>query len=327
MNDMEVLSLENDFLSVRIMPSIGGKIVSLRSVRTGEEFLLPPVNAYNRVSSSAEFSQSDRGGFDECLPSVASCESMAGQPAVPDHGDLWRRPWQVDSQDGAIVLHAEATSRPLRLTRKASLKGASLVLDYELLNLSNKPTSWLWSAHPLLQVTPGDRILLPEDVTKVRVEYSANDICEKGTFIDWPVTNSPPDLSLDLSKVRERDGITAHKLYARVESGGWAALYRGAIKQGIVVQFDEKKLPFLGLWICLGAWPDSGVKKQYSVALEPTTSNYDSLAAAIENGTAPVLAPRGRSRWQLVIHLFGASEPIDFDRFRGSAKSRIRPNA
>src|SRR5271170_2783442 len=156
MNAEQSLSLRNDLLQVRILPAFGGKITSLRSALTGEEFLLLPLQGYHRASSTANFAESDGGGFDECLPSVASCESIAGEAPIPDHGDLWRISWNVDSQDEGIVLRADATSRPLRLTRRATLQGASLVLDYELLNLSDYPTTWLWSAHPLLRVDAGD---------------------------------------------------------------------------------------------------------------------------------------------------------------------------
>ena len=319
MDKTELLSLENEYLNVQIMPSVGGKIVSLRSVRTGEEFLLPPINAYNHVSASAAFSESDGGGFDECLPSVTSCESIAGLSAIADHGDLWRQPWQVQSQDGAIVLHADATSRPLHLIRKASLQGASLILDYELINMSDEPTAWLWSAHPLFRVEAGDRIVLPEEVRQASVEYSTNVLFKKINFIDWPVTKSPSALSTDLSLVRERDDVTAHKLFAHMKDTGWAALYRKEIGQGIVMRFDPRTLPFLGLWICLGTWPNDRFERQYTVALEPTTSNTDSLLTAIKNGTAHVLHARERLQWKVELHLLGASKATAFDEFCNTA--------
>src|SRR5260370_29606492 len=104
---MEPLSLRNELLQVRFLPAFGGKITSLRSVRTGEEFLLPPVSGYRRVSPSAGFSESDGGGFDECLPSVASCEGIAGELPVPDHGDLWRLMGPFESKNRTLSLQAD----------------------------------------------------------------------------------------------------------------------------------------------------------------------------------------------------------------------------
>ena len=308
--------LRNDVLKVGFVPAFGGKIASFRSLRTGEEFLLPPLGSYRRVSPLASFSESDGGGFDECLPSVAACESIAGQDPVPDHGDLWRLNWHAESQHGTVTLYADATSRPLRLTRKATLQGSSLILDYDLLNLSDSPASWLWSAHPLLQVDAGDRIVLPKSVERVSVEYSAGDLYLRNNLIGWPFAQSTSGLVADLSTVGEKDGVTAHKLFATMDKSAWAALYRAKAAQGLVLRFDQSALPFLGIWISSGAWPEEGQEKQYTVALEPTTSSVDSLASAESNGTARKLTPRGRCQWRIEIELVGASSSVNFESFR-----------
>lgn len=324
-DETKVLLLENPLLQVQILPNFGGKIASLRSVRTGEEFLLPPLNEYRQVSASASFSEGDGGGFDECLPTVASCESIAGEPPVPDHGDLWRSAWHVDSTGSVITLHADAVSRPLRLTRKSRLDGSSLVLEYDLANLSETPTAWLWSAHPLLKVDSGDYIVLPHEVESVTVSYSANGLLDEASSVPWPLARSTSGGSIDLSKMSDRDGITAHKLFARMERSGWAALYRQRIGQGLVMRFDPSVLPYLGLWICCGAWPEFGAEKQYTVALEPTTSNVDSLASASINKTIRSLNAGEHVRWRLEIQLAGACEPLSYQDFCAIAATTARP--
>jgi hypothetical protein len=324
-NAMETLLLQNDLLQVRFLPEFGGKISSLRSMRTGEEFLLPPLSGYRRVSPSDGFNESDGGGFDECLPSVASCEAIAGALPVPDHGDLWRLKWHVDSKDAAVVLHADALSRPLRLTRRATLKGSSLVLEYDLLNLSDTPTTWLWSAHPLLRVDAGDRIVLPDGIGKVSVEYSALGVFKRNSSINWPIAQATTGAVVNLGRVGKKDGVTAHKLFARMGTLGWGALYREKIGQGLVVRFDPSDLPFMGIWICSGAWPEGEVEKQYTVALEPTTSNTDSLALADDWGAARCLNAREQCRWNLKIQLAGASMPVDFKDFCANANASNSP--
>jgi len=324
-NETKKLLLENDLLQVQILPAFGGKITSLRSVRTGEEFLLPPLQGYRHVSVSASFSESDGGGFDECLPSVATCDSIADEPPVPDHGDLWRSTWNVVSKGDAIVLHCDAVSRPLRLTRRAILDGSSLILEYDLVNLSERPATWLWSAHPLLKVDSGDRIVLPHEIENLTVSYSANDLLEKASSVPWPLAQSTSGCSLDLSKMSDRDGTTAHKLFARMGKSGWAALYRRRIGQGLVMRFDPSVLPYLGLWICSGAWPASGAEKQYTVALEPTTCNMDSLASACLNKTIRSLNAREHFRWKLQIQLAGASRPLNYQDFCTTATIAARP--
>jgi hypothetical protein len=231
--------------------------------------------------------------------------------------------WHIDAQRDGLVLHADALSRPLRLTRRATLKGSSLILDYDLYNLSDEPTNWLWSAHPLLRVDAGDHVVLPDEVNQVTVEYSAAGLFESNTSIIWPNARSISGVMTDLSKVAEKDGSTAHKLFARMNKAGWAALYRHRIGQGLVIRFDPNSLPYLGIWISLGAWPETG-KKQYTVALEPTTSNSDSLASAQGNGTARCLDARTHCRWRVELELLGASTAIDLKDFRASA-ALLRP--
>jgi hypothetical protein len=323
MNHVETLTLQNAFLQVQILPEFGGKIISLRSLRTGEEFILPPLKGYRHASSTADFSEHDGGGFDECLPSVSSCEGVTRESAVPDHGDLWRVRWQVDSQEDGIVLHADARSRPLRLTRRAALEGSCLVLDYDLQNLSDTSTNWLWSAHPLLRVDAGDQVVLPDEVDQVTVEYMASRLFKSNSAIGWPNARSTSDVMTDLSKVGEKDGATAYKLFAQMDKTGWGALYRHRVGQGLVIRFDPAALRYLGIWICLGAWPEAG-EKQYTVALEPTTSNSDSLAAAQQNGTGRRLDARAHCRWRLEIELLGASTSIDLKYFRALAALPLR---
>jgi len=321
MNEQEPLSLQNELLRIQVLPSFGGKITSLRSMRTGEEFLLPPLNDYHAASPDADFSESDGGGFDECLPSVARSESIAGEPQIPDHGDLWRQRWQVNSQDTVLALHADTVSRPLRLTRLISLEDSSVILDYDLFNRSNSPTTWLWSAHPLLHVDAGDHIVLPNGINELSVEYSAGNLFRANGSIAWPLAKSTSGAIIDLSEVVDKDGITAHKLFARMGNVGWGGLYRRRVDQGLILRFDPSTLPFMGIWICSGAWPENGTKKQYTVALEPTTSNRDSLASALHHGTACRLGGQEHFRWRLELQLAGASSPISFEDFRAVAKS------
>jgi galactose mutarotase-like enzyme len=321
MTEKQVMWLQNDVLKIGFLPEFGGKIFSLRSVRTGVEFLLPPLGGYRHIAPSASFSQSDGGGFDECLPSVAACVGVAGRDPVPDHGDLWRLKWNVESQYEAVTLNADATSRPLRLTRRATLQGSSLILEYDLLNLSDSTTTWLWSAHPLLQVDAGDRIVLPADVEHVSVEYSAGDMFPRSTLINWPAARSTSGLVADLSTVGEKDGVTAHKLFATMGKSAWAALYRTNAAQGLVLHFNHAALPFLGIWICSGSWPEERQEKQYTVALEPTTSNVDSLTSAERNCTARRLAAGERCQWRIEIELAGACAAVDFDGFCTFASS------
>jgi len=301
------LVLENELLRVTFAPERGGKITSLRSIRTGEEFILPPLQEPSFDPETIDFSKGDLGGFDECLPSVSACGSIGREARVPDHGDLWSQPWTVEATHDSLLLQADASSRPLRLTRRATLDRDTLLLDYEVVNTSAIPATWLWSAHPLLQVEAGDRIILPPEITEVDVEYAHLDCFKRRSTTSWPVARTSAGHAVDLAEVGPADGVSAFKLFARLGKSGVAQMYRARIRQGIAFRFDPAALPFLGIWICSGAWPAHGAAKQYTVALEPTTTNYDSLAEALTHDAACHLNAGEHRRWTVALQLLGAS--------------------
>jgi galactose mutarotase-like enzyme len=286
--------LESALIRVEVAPALGGKIVSLRSKRTGTEWLLPPLRSYEEASSRSGFEAWDGGGFDECLPTVAATET------APDHGEVWRHAWDEESADDSVLVRTTALNGAIAFERRAHLHEASLVLDYALENRSQVPQSLLYCAHPLLRVELGDRIFLPQEVRQVTVEGSAGDrLGRRGDRIEWP--NAPA--GNDLSIVGPPDGLQADKLFAGPLAQGWCALVRPSLDEGVELTFRTDALPYLGLWICRAAWPDSGRAKQYTVAFEPASTPSDSLADAERQGTAWRLAPGERRLWTLRFRL------------------------
>ena len=218
-----------------------------------------------------------------------------------------------------ITIHADSLSRPLRLTRHAWLDGPSLVLDYDLLNLSDSPTTWHWSAHPLLRIEARDRILLPDEIKEVVVEYSAAGVFEKNSAIGWPQTQSALGTAIDLSTVGKRDGVTAHKLFARVGRSGWAGLYRKRTGQGLVLRFDP--LPSHSL-AC-------GFAQEHGRRREPrsnTRSHWNQQHRTLipwrrqnKMGPLEVWLLAERCQWRLELRLLEASSPLSFEAFCAKA--------
>jgi hypothetical protein len=291
--------LESALMRVEVAPAAGGKFVSLRSKRTGMEWLLPPLRPYDQASTEAGFELWDGGGFDECLPTVAPTT------AAPDHGEVWRHAWNEEPTGEGILLRTTALGGAITFARLAYVDGASLVLKYSVENRGDASRNLLYCAHPLLHVQASDRILLPAEVCSVAVEGSAGDrLGRRGDRIAWPSPESGEDLSI----VGLPDGLQADKLFAGPLADGWCALLRPSIDEGIEITFDADVLPWLGLWICRAAWPDTGAAKQYTVAFEPASAPTDSLAEAERTGTAWRLAPGERREWTLRFRLVTARE-------------------
>jgi len=294
-------------LRLTVLPSLGGKIASIQLLPSGEELLQQPLKPYAARTRYMSFEDSDASGWDECLPSVAACQvqTASGVVSIPDHGDFWQTPWNVIAQNGnELKMSADGFSLPLRFSKTLRLERNCLRVAYEVENLDKQPLEYVWSSHPLFAVEPGDRIVLPESVSEVIVEGSAqNRLGKRGTKQQWPnaeLTNhEPTDLSLT---GRITDGI-GDKLFADSPQEGWCAIDRTRLMRRIELRFNPKELPYLGLWICYGGWPEGGVNRQQCVALEPCTADADSLATAMEKGRARQLAPETQDHWSLELRI------------------------
>jgi galactose mutarotase-like enzyme len=234
------------------------------------------------------FSEADASGWDECLPSVADCslQTEAGSAHIPDHGDLWRIPWQIlDATEDSATLRANCFSLPLQITRSVILSesatGWQLQLLYSLTNLGAYTVPWSWAAHPLFHADPGDRVLLPESIQTLRLEGSANNrLGISDDAVSWPIATTQAGSHSDLSLAASPGSGFGDKLFAGplALTDNWAALERKRLGLRLTLRFEAALTPYLGLWLCYGGWPDGAGKKQVCVALEPATAPVDSLA-------------------------------------------------
>jgi galactose mutarotase-like enzyme len=293
------LLLQNANLSATVRPREGGRVSSLRSLQTDLEFLTQP--QWN-VSSKpprmdASFRDGPCAGIEECLPTVgASGAETQGGPA-PDHGDFWQLVWEVDRASATEArLHADGFSRTLRFTKQLVLEDSALRVRYTVQNTGDEPQSFLYACHPLLSVEEGDRVVLPDEIRSLRLDYShAGRLGERGDIVAWP--QARPNLELDV--VRSGDAGTAEMFYTASLRDGRCALYRSAHRQALLLSFDTAKLPFLGIWLCYGGWPGGDGAQQYAVALEPTSSPCNTLIEAQRQGSAVLLQPEARREWEI----------------------------
>jgi galactose mutarotase-like enzyme len=296
--------------SFTISPQLGGKIAS---ILVGDcELLQAPLVSYGPRTPGMLFDTSDASGWDECVPSVAPCavETANGLAEIPDHGDLWRVEWSeiVDrrSEGASVTLRGECFSLPLALERTATLtetkKGWRLSLDYTVTNIGDFPAPWSWAAHPLFAAEAGDRILLPDSIRTLRLEGSCGDrLGQAGDLVAWPIAALADGGKTDLGVVQEPESGIGDKLFAGPLSAAesWCALERLRAGVRIKVSFNPAATPYLGLWICYGAWPEVPGPKQMCVALEPATAPVDSLA--ITGPWSRMLSPGDSFSWPMVV--------------------------
>lgn len=298
------VSLQTAHLSVKFLPELGGKMISLMRSESGREFLLqPPERPYRGATYGANFEEYDTSGFDECFPSVSACEYPGSDTVVPDHGELWSVPWQYEISDESLSLMTSGSRFPYIFSKRVSLDGPEVVLAYKVESLSDKPFKFLWSAHPLLAVIPGCQIVLPDEVNELFVNWSHNDRLGKfGDTCGWPFARDRYGVESNLAEVQSREAKIADKLFTDRLSDGYCAVYYPESDESIVFQFDTASVPYLGLWICQGGWP-SPDRGHLTLALEPCSGRPDSLAEAAKREECQVLPPRETKSWQVRIQV------------------------
>ncbi|MEB3298973.1 MAG: hypothetical protein VKO21_05755 [Candidatus Sericytochromatia bacterium] len=279
----EVL-LEAFGLRVRLVPSQGGRITSL--VAHGREWLWrnpalqPPLPV---VAPGGYVEAHDDGGWDEIFPNLAPVEQADGT-YWPDHGELWSRSWKAE-QRGSQVCVTRVTSQllPVRMSRTLSLEDpARLRVDYVLEHLGEMPLSFMWAAHPLFAVGPGDRWVSSRPLAW------------------WPEQEGadlPPCIHAGILPARQA-GLAA-KAFAAMPPDGRLELHSAG--HLLVLHTDPAQVPHLGLWLNAGGWagvPDA--TPYFNLALEPCIGPSDRFSEAIRLAPGPTTLEPGESRrWWL----------------------------
>ena len=283
--------LESAFVRVQLIPELGAKIVTLQNKQTGKEWL---VDAGRRQLMSRpygySFGDADMSGWDECFPTIDPCVALGyGEGVLPDHGEVWSLPWEVDLFDHSICCQVKGMARPYVFKRTISfVDDHTLRLDYEVRNTGSDAMSFLWVPHPQFIVNEPTRIMLPSNVEELRCVYGAKEH-SAGISYDWK----------ELSIIDERQSGDGSKFYYEgIQHEGWCGLIGEHSGDYLKMEYDSSKTPYFGLWIDRGIGNDRNV-----ITLEPSIGYYDRLDRAIANGTAQAVLPNQSWQWSLLLRL------------------------
>jgi len=291
------VTVSNPYLSISMLPELGGKVTSL--VKGTREWLHLNSNfsLIRPIYGSSYTRDFDSGGWDECLPSVTGEREETGGQEIPDHGEVWGLPWScnVERLDREMHICAAVKSEKfgfeLRRTIVVPADEAIIRMSYTLTNLTDRPFPYLWSAHPILNIEPNMRISLPAN-SPVRLNSPVNTPTGLWPFLD-------PSTQVDI--VPSKETATARKLFVGPLAEGWVAL---TAPDGDMLRFsfDVKEVPFVGLWQNYGGW--SGNERfapYYNLGVEPCSGMPDSLQTAQVWSTCRTLPAALTSTWTLTI--------------------------
>jgi galactose mutarotase-like enzyme len=300
---------ETEQLVVTIVPELGGKAVSLQNRKTGREWLWRSDKPLGNEGYGTSFAAGDESGWDEMFPAIdagAYPQAPWQGRAIPDHGEVWSRAWEHQTTSSALTCRIGGVLFPYVLEKTYTFPAAdTLRTEYTVANLSGAPFSFLWAAHPLLQVREGMKLHVPNDLKEIEVSYSAvGRLGAFGSKQPWPLAHSSISGGLvDLSTVEPNAGRFAEKYYFTGRLGlgsgsgsgsGYAGISDPATGEALMFYFPADQVPYLAVWANYG-----GFSGNYHVALEPATGCMDELAHAVRRGEAAVVPGRGVYRWHL----------------------------
>jgi hypothetical protein len=300
-------------LALTLLPDLGGKIASLRDMRSGREWLWRnPRLAYARLPHGSSYVlHADTGGWDECFPTVAECEypspPWAGA-AIQDHGELWSQAAALDVEEdaGGVALRTRWRGVALPYTFERTLRlaagSARLRAEYAVSNEADAAIQFIWSAHPLLAIEPGMRLLVPP-AARFNCYFSIpTGLLAERSGIAFPLAVRAGAREIDLASLPDASAGISLKLWSDRLDEGWATLR--ASDGGLHMRWDTALLPQLAFWMNLGGGAADGGEPYFNLGLEPCIGAQDSLAEAVQGANLfETLPPRGSRAWWMEVEL------------------------
>ncbi|HWX21621.1 MAG TPA: hypothetical protein VN578_17090 [Candidatus Binatia bacterium] len=270
--------LGNERVRLAVVPELGARIISLKDLRTGREWLWHPVGGARlfRNQPGDDFSTSPLVGVDECLPTIAPCVWRGRK--LPDHGEVWSASWKVDEeawQNGVLKTSISLKISPFDFERTLELDENKMQFSYRLLNRSSAPEYFVWTMHPLLRVQPGDRLILPA---------STRALLKGASWID----------SVD-SAIPEQN---CSKLFAGPLTHGFSGIQNEKTGERLDFEWNTAENNALGLWLTRGGWHG-----HHHFAIEPTNAGADGLTEAAGCGWSGILASASTATWQVRLRI------------------------
>ncbi len=273
------LQIRNDSVAVTVVPELGAKIISLQNCATKREWMwqAAPQRPLFRNKVGDDFAASTLAGWDECLPTVAPCHWRGRH--LPDHGEVWSAACSWDEaawKNALIKTRVELPLSPFVFERTVSLSGNCVRLDYSLTNHGSQAEEFIWAMHPLLELQPGDGLILPGEARR-----------------QWAGENWINTLDFGLRQP------ACAKVFAAPITSALAGVANERTGDRLEISWDKEVHFGLGLWLTRGGW-----KGCHHLALEPTNGLDDSLVVAVrEKKTFGLLVPRETRRWKVEVRL------------------------
>lgn len=287
---VKAIKLSNRCISVVVLPSIGGKIASYyHKVKDFELLFQNEEEYYQQAKLGEEFALFDCSGFDDCFPTIDSCNIKYGNKQIeyPDHGEIWTAKFDYKIKKETVGFLYYSKLLPYVYQKRVTIKDNKLHLDYKITNQGKEIIPCLWAMHCLINCSEEMRLYFPAQTDKVENVIKSNYLGDIGKVHSFPVTRDNYGDEYRLDRVFSSRANKYEKYYVCGEvREGSCGVYYPLEDVSFSINYNKELLSYLGFWVSEG-----GFKGDYNCAFEPSNGYYDSVVTALENGKVYQLEP------------------------------------
>jgi hypothetical protein len=305
------VTLENDFVSVTVLPEKGADIYSLcykpreMDVLWKSPWGLTPSGlAFPFAGGNTEAAWMDQyeGGWQEIFPNGGD-ECLYRNAPLNFHGEASIRSWDYtirssSSSSVSVEFHVALRRSPFELRRTMIVEKnlAGVRMEESIVNKGGEDLHYMWGHHPAI----GDPFLSGDCTLNVPTGRFLNHSAEisphvripAGASGRWPLIKGKSGEPVDLSRIPEGgERITEFGYLCDFEEG-WYGYTSRKHRFGFGLAWPLRVFPYLWFWQELrGSFGYPWYGRCRVMAVEPFTSIPGTgLVSAIDAGTAPLLA-------------------------------------
>lgn len=290
--------MENKYIKAEVLPELGGKIKSIYyKAKEFEAVAQNTRNVYEKSDETTPFDQRDASGIDDAFPTIVKeVVVIEGKSyEYTDHGEIWRSEFQVMKYtETSIDMKFISKKYDYCYIKKIKLEDNQVKIMYEIQNVGEEKIPCFWTFHGLMRYEENMRFKYPKGTKEFR------NVMEEKLLGEVDNIYNMDNDSYDFTRVPKAHTLDAKKFYVEGKVSEGYCRYEYPT-QGMVceLRFDEKKLPYLGMWITAG-----GFRGDYNCAFEPSNGFYDSVSKVWKNQTLQFLEPKEKFIFEIEIGLY-----------------------
>ena len=278
-NEVEIITGENDHIKFEIAPAAGGKMLSIYNKYLRKEFLWRNENILlETLQPGSDYDSNFYGGIDELIPN--DIPENIDAVYYPDHGELWTTHLDYELNEGSISVFGKLKLSGLYYKKTVSLDANAPVihLEYKIKNGSGYQRNFLWKLHAALAIEQGDKLITTAQKGKVAdLAYSRfNNLDE----FSWPMIENK-DASIVPAK---NNSIDFFYLYDMEQAE--MKFVSGKGKHLFCYHYDKKVFPYQWYFASYGGFLDHD-----TAIIEPCSNMPMSVNEAKNLGQCTVLTP------------------------------------